>query len=144
MIVDTESDDYKSRIVEDIDEIFESVSEYEYSEEQTSINTDEIVLNTYISNLKNDIKSKIKYKGYNADEIKLKIGIGEQDYGQIQKIDIIVSQEETNNIQKIDKIEIDINKRVEEKTKISNEEIKELTRYLSEEYQIEENKITIV
>lgn len=128
-----------------IETIFSSVSEYQYSTEQTTINTDEVVLDTYINNLKEDIKKKIELQGYNADEIKLIIGETDENYGQIQKIDIIASKKENeNNIKEIEKIDININKKTEEKAKISKEEINELTKYLAEEYKIDENKIIIV
>ena len=129
----------------DIETIFASASEYEYSAEQTEINTDKVILSTYISNLKDDIKQKISSKGYNADKIDIEVGKTEGDYGQIKKMNIIISEiEEENKIQEIKKIDINISKQTEEKVKIPQEEINELKKYLAKAYEIEENNIIIV
>lgn len=129
----------------DIEAIFASATEYEYSKEQEDMNTDKVILSTYISNLKEDIKQKLTSKGYNANQIEIKVGNEESNYGQIQKININISKiEEENKIEEIEKIDINISKTAEEKIKISQTEIEELKKYLAETYEIEENNIIIV
>lgn len=129
----------------DIEAIFASANVYEYSTEKAERNTDKVILSTYITNLKEDIKQKLLKKGYNADEINIDIGKNETNYGQIQKINIIISKmEKENKIQEIEKINISISEKKEEKVRIPQEEIEKIKKYLAETYEIDENNIIIV
>lgn len=128
-----------------IEAIFASASEYEYSTEQVEANNDKLILSTYTTNLKEDVKKKLSDKGYKADEINIEVGTNEANYGQIQKMDIIVSKmEEEKKVQEIEKIDINISNKAEEKVKIPQKEVDELRKYLAETYEIDENNIIIV
>lgn len=125
-----------------IEAVFASATEYEYQKEE--INTDKVILSTYINNLKEEIKQKLVAKGYNTNTIEIKVGNGNNDYGYIQKINISISKiKEKNEIEEIEQIDIKISKANEEKNKISQNEIKELKKYLAKAYEIEENNIII-
>lgn len=129
----------------DIEAIFASASEYEYYTENAEVNTDKVIISTYITNLKEDVRKKLSDKGYQADEINIKVGEDENNYGQIQKMDIIISKmEKEKKVQEIEKVDINIAKPKEEKVKIPQEEIKELKQYLAQTYEITENSIIIV
>lgn len=127
----------------DIEEIFKNTNEFSIPE--VEINSNKMILDTYISNLKEDIKQKLLNKGYSADEIKIEVGETDNNYGKIQRMEIIISStEQENQIKEIEKIEVNISKQPEEKVKIQSEEIKVLKKYLAESYEIEEDSIIIV
>ena len=129
----------------DIEAIFASASEYELSTEKVETNTDKVILSTYVTNLKEDVRKKLLDKGYNVDEINIKVGENETNYGQIQKMDIIISKIEGNNIvQEIEMVDINIAKPKEEKINIPQVEIQELKQYLAKTYEKTENSIIIV
>lgn len=129
----------------DISAIFASTTEYEYSEAKEDMNTNKIILNTYIDNLKEDIEQKIISKGYIVNGVELEIDTDEANYGQIQQIKINISKkEEKDIIRKIETIDINISQEKEEKIEITPNETEELKKYLAETYEIEKNDIIIV
>lgn len=129
----------------DIEAIFASTSEYEYSTEKVEANNNNLIISTYTINLKEDIKQKLLDKGYNTNKIDIEVGTNDTNYGQIQHMNIIVSKmEDEKKIQEIEKIDINISKPTEEKVKIPQKEVDELRKYLAKTYEIDENNIIIV
>lgn len=141
-----------------------SVSSFEYEKYFNNINSNqdnnlsnelernnnEIIKNTYIANLKQDIENKIDAKGFVVSDIDVEIDTSEEDYGTILKLDMKVSPKQSkdnistaNNIT-INKIEIG-NEVIEneETNRISNSEKNEIIDFLSEEYEISKDKINI-
>lgn len=108
----------------------------------------------YEGNLKADIKSKIKAKGFSTGNVSLQIS--DDDEYRIEKLDInIISKEEKNNsrrnnvigiVDTVDKVSIEITNKVQNISKeyqISESDQKKLKEYLSETYDIDKTDITI-
>lgn len=126
-----------------VESIFASATAYEYSSQQENIDSNKIILNTYVTNLKKDIEEKILSQGYKADEIELKVGDKESNYGKIETIKMILSKiKDENQVEEIKKVDIGISKKKEEK--ISQGEIEKIRQYLAKTYEIEEKNIIIV
>lgn len=118
--------------------------------------TDQNIETIYKTKLENDIKSKIKEKGYQVNKIQVEIEQMEENYGRINKLILDVSKkeeesvEETNNqVQTIEKINITIsndtvqNKTEEKEYKMTESESKELKKYLANIYDMKEKEIEI-
>ena len=147
-----ENFDY-SQYFDDTIEISTSTNEFEESNSK-------LIKQAYIDSIENDMKSKIKQKGYEV--ISLKIGIIEDEnsekYGTITNITmninkIIDNSEDTkisNNIN-IEEVEINVDNANENneqsvedtKDKLNNKDIISLKEYLSNEYSLEEKFIII-
>lgn len=126
-------------------------------------NNSKLIKQAYIDNIKNDIKIKIKQKGYEV--ISLDIDIIEDEnkdtYGTIQNVNLKLekiedkrkSKKETTsaNTIKIENVHININKNtinnqinnVKEKSNISYNEKIEIMEYLLNEYSIDKKSIVI-
>lgn len=147
-----ENFDY-SQYFDDAIEISSNINEFDESNSK-------LIKQAYIDNIENDIKSKIKQKGYKVTSLKISI-IEDQDsekYGTITnitlKLDEIIGEsqnkESSNNIN-IEEVEINVNntnekdeqKEESKKSKLSNNEIMSLKEYLSNEYSLEEKFINI-
>lgn len=128
--------------------------------ETLASNNDKSVEEIYISNLKQDMKNKLKEKGYIAQSIDIKIETSsESDYGRIEEIVLLIyeTEEEKQLSNTEDKNTISINKVEEVKIgntvqnevdKNSMEEIKssqksEIKEYLSGVYDVKKNNIKI-
>lgn len=117
--------------------------------------TNNNIQDTYILSLKQDITGKLYKKGYIASIIKIDIEENEENYGQINSLNINLSKkpedEETktksNNNISINKVEIEnkttTNKTVKSNTTINDKEIKEVKEYLNSEYGVDINNIKI-
>lgn len=114
-------------------------------------NNSRTIKDIYISNLKTDIKSKLKEKGY--DVISSNIEIKDDKNYTIEKIildlSIIEEQETQNNIEKvnIEKVEIKIENNTEEqkeKSTIAKKEKDKIKEFLSKTYDIDEKNIEII
>lgn len=118
--------------------------------------TDQNIETIYKTKLENDIKSKIKEKGYQVNKIQVEIEQMEENYGRINKLILDVSKkeeesvEETNNqVQTIEKVNITIsndtvqNKTEEKEYKMTESESKELKKYLANIYDMKEKEIEI-
>lgn len=145
----------------DYEKYFEETETYQTMSETLASNNDKSVEEIYISNLEQDMKNKLKEKGYTTQSMNIKIETSsESDYGRIEEIvlSIYKSQEEqTDNSNTTNKNSISINK-VEE-VKIGNtvqnevdkskiEEIKsseksEIKEYLSNVYDVKKKNIKI-
>ena len=114
-----------------------------------SIETSSSILNVYEDNLKKDMKNKLEQKGYVVSQIKLILeSDDEENYGKIYEIKVALEREqskETNNrINKVENVQIVIGETLEDKKEIiPDKEKQEVKEYLSENYNVEESKITI-
>ena len=129
------------------------------------------IMNIYSEGIKNDIRTKLEIKGYNTTNIEVKIA--NDDSYNILSINVNVNKISINNqeenedkndnenldkeiekVESINKIQIDIGKNsntdksIEEDNKsgdytLNNREKNELKEYLSNVYEIKEDKITI-
>ena len=120
----------------------ETTSEVENVEEKVNLN----IQNTYEQNLKEDIKEKIEGKNYEVIKIELDLDFSDENtYGNISKVNLNVKKKNKNNvIKKVENIEIG-DKRIEKELEesITSEERTNLKKYLSQEYEIEEENIII-
>lgn len=143
----------------DYESYFKNTESYQTMSDTLSSNNDQSVEEIYIMNLKQDMKEKLKEKGYLVDNIAVRIELQEgEDYGRVIEIDLTVSKIEegslaensqTNvNINTIDKIRIGntltntVNE-THEITKISSNDEKEIKEYLSSVYEVKEKNIFI-
>lgn len=145
----------------DIDSIT-AVAEQEistYENNNIELETNAYIEDVYISNMKEDIKQKIKEKGYNIDSLILYIETEDSNrYGQINSMVMQITKDENiknenentnqvNEINSIEEIEIQIanNNANDEKiiSEITNEEVEDLKDYLNTTYSLEKEKIHI-
>ena len=129
-------------------------------EEDLNENQQQQIRNIYETNLKNDIKEKLKSKGYEA--IKISLNIENNNQYTLKNINITLKKaEETkkteNTIKTVNEIEIQIGSNTNSKnneqkensnsqnnsTNLSNKEKNELKQYLSGIYEIDEKNISI-
>ena len=115
----------------------------------TYLQTNSSIENIYISNLKKDITAKLKQKGFEAIEINMNIKTDDNDdYGRIQKMDIILKKEKTLKESKIPKIEINIGdtglkKELSDENTITESEKQQIKEFLQSTYEVSIEKITI-
>lgn len=125
------------------EKVLETSSDIKNVEENINISIE----NTYKLNLEEDIKEKLGNKNYEVIKIELDLELqNSNDYGNIKKISLNVKKNNNGKsiIKKVENIEIGtkkINKELEET--ITREERTSLKKYLSEEYQIDEERIII-
>lgn len=141
----------------DLSKYVDEVKEKEKSQNLLAQNNETNIKDMYISNLKTDIKSKLKRKGYTTQNINLDISNDEnytlnKIYLSVSKID---ENEETDNTQtnEVSKIEIvnEVNVSIsnevtstenkKEKDSLSTSDKKKIKEYLSSVYEIQEKKI---
>ena len=132
----------------------------ETSTQEFEHNNSKLIKQAYIDNIKEDVKVKIKQKGYEVVSCNLDIIDREnQDtYGTIKSITLNIKKiqeeerkEEVTNTIKIENVDISINtvnsntnkNIIEEISNISEKERKELVEYISKEYSIEKKNIVI-
>ncbi len=115
-----------------------------------NFNTETNIKSAYILSLKQDISSKLNSKGYTTGVIKVDIDESEENYGKIISLDISISKKVENKISNnnisISKIEINNstnNETTVEVGKKTEQEVKEIKEYLSNEYGVEINNIKI-
>lgn len=145
----------------DYEKYFEQTDTYQTMSESLSINNDKTVEEIYISNLKQDMRSKLQEKGYLVENITINIeSEDDNNYGKINNIKLTLYQkEETNSSNEkntlennitINKIEeVNISNTVQNKVdtnkikEISDDEKNELKEYLSDVYDVKKNNIKI-
>lgn len=143
----------------DYESYFKNTESYQTMSDILNTNNDQSVEEIYIANLKQDMKQKLKEKGFLAEKIAIKIEVQEgEDYGRVIEIDLTASKidEESSkenttsniNINTIDKISIGntVTNTVKESTetsKISSSDEKEIKEYLSSVYEVKEKNIYI-
>lgn len=129
-----------------------------YETEDLTLETNQYIEETYLAKLKEDIKEKVKNKGYDINSLNLEIETkNEEFYGEVKSINIQISKIEDidkqeniteNTVQKIDNVEINLSNEpsINEKNKdevIEEDKIEELKEYLSNEYGTTKEKIHI-
>ena len=130
----------------DLGAILASSNVSDYSEKAKSINTDNMVLDTYKEKLKTEITKKLEEKGYAVNSLNIEISSKEESYGYINSISIDVQEkEEKSQISMVNEIKIDVNskEKTQEKKSISEAKIEEIREYLAESYQIDKDNIII-
>lgn len=116
-----------------------------------AIETNSYIEDTYRNNLKENIRQTIKEKGYEVEEVNIYIETAnEERYGQINtivmKLTKLDEKQENNEVDKIEKIDINISNKVqkkEENNKISEDEINNIKQYLYNTYSVEIERIHI-
>ena len=105
--------------------------------------------NTYTSIIKEDIKNRMKQKGYKVNSLDANIELkNEESYGTINSLKISLEREESNNnsnIQAVNKIEIKISNNTNEakQNNLTSMEKQEIKNYLSETYSIKKENIEV-
>ena len=105
--------------------------------------------NTYTSSIKEDIKNRMKQKGYKVNRLDANIELkNEESYGTINSLKISLEREENNNnsnIQAVNKIEIKISNNTNEikQNNLTSMEKQEIKNYLSETYSIKKENIEV-
>lgn len=144
--IDISSFNYEKYFDEDI---------LETSSEDFENNNSKLIKQAYIDNIKEDIKSKIKQKGYEVINCSIDIldDENEDTYGTIQSINLKIKKQEkevekSSNIIEIENIDINIsnntsNTNVIEKSDLSDDEKIEIIEYLAEEYSVDGRNIVI-
>lgn len=129
------------------------------SSEEFEENNSNLIKQAYKNNIENDIKSKVKQKGYEVVDVKINIISNEdsEKYGTITNIDLQLNKiveesksEKINNIA-INEVEININNssgnikenKQTEENEISDKEKISIIEYLSNEYSIDKEFINI-
>lgn len=143
----------------DYEKYFKDTKSYQTMSDSLTSYNDQSVEEIYLTNLKQDMKQKLKEKGYLVKEIGIKLNLEEgKNYGRINEIRLQVSkikEEEKEekktsniNINTVDKITIgntitnEIEDTTQNETISSNEEAK-LKEYLSSVYEVASKNIQI-
>ena len=141
----------------DLSKYVDEVKEKEKSQNLLAQNNETNIKDMYISNLKTDIKSKLKGKGYTTQNINLDVSNDEnytlnKIYLSVSKID---ENEETDNtqtnevskIETVNEVNVSISNEVtstetkKEKDSLSTSDRKKIKEYLSSVYEIQEKNI---
>lgn len=143
----------------DYESYFKENETYKTMSESLTSNNDNSVEEIYINNLKQDMKQKLKEKGFLVESSAVKIELQEGDnYGRILEINLTLSKlkeedtkKQSSNIMVNDISKISIGNTVKNETsssnskenKVSSSEIKEVKEYLSGVYEVSNKKIYI-
>lgn len=113
-------------------------------------NNSKLIKQAYIENIKTDIKTKLKQKGYNVEDIKLNVEFNEdlKSYGTICNIELILNKEQETKENSIIVNEVNINinneKNIQsDKKSITENEKQLIIEYLSSEYSVNKEDIII-
>jgi len=121
-------------------------------------NNSKLIKQAYIDNIKSDIETKIKQKGYEVSILGIDIIEDEKldTYGSIKNISLKIkkiqeeNKKEVRNTIEIENVDINISERSNnnninntEKSSISDKEKKDLIKYLTNEYSISKENIII-
>ena len=121
----------------------ETTSEIENLEENVNLNIE----NVYRMNLEEDITGKIENKNYQVIKIETDLEFDvPNNYGRINKISLNIKKKNNKQegIKEIENIQIGSKKIIQEvEETISTEERTNLKKYLSQEYEIDEENIII-
>lgn len=144
--------DFELSSVLNIEEYTKKMETYEVNTKDIKIEetNEQNIKEIYESNLKKDMKAKLKEKGYEVKQIEIEIE-KEESY-QIKQISLLLEKiieekvetiEEQVNIQEIEEVEIKIGEskkeeKSEEKSKLAEREKKEIKEYLTSVYEIKD------
>lgn len=112
----------------------------------TSTNSVDMSLDkAYISNIKLDIKNRLKEQGYEVKNINVEAELKDNTkYGEIKKISLNLSKmDNQENVSKIEKVIINVNEENSATNNISETEKVSLKSFLKETYNISEKNIDI-
>lgn len=127
----------------------------EASSQDFEDNNSKLIEQAYIDNIKNDMKVKIKQKGYEIISNNIHITKNEysESYGSLESIEMNVKKieegknENTINVIKIEDVDISVgnvtNTKSKEKSNLPEKDKIELIEYLSNEYSISKENIII-
>ena len=129
----------------------------EYETEELALETNQYIEETYKNKIQEDIKEKVKNRGYNINFLSLNIETkSEEFYGQVNSIKIQISKikninEEQNIkenvVKKINNVEVNLSNMPNEENAVNEEfaedELNELKEYLEKEYGTPKEKIHI-
>lgn len=142
----------------DYEKYFKNTQSYQTMSDSLTSYNDQSVEEIYLTNLKQDMKQKLKEKGYLVKEIDIKLNLEEgENYGRIDEVRLQVSkikdgkeEKKANDIHinTIGKISIGntITNEIEnvvQDEKISSSDEKQLKEYLSQVYEVQNKKIQI-
>lgn len=143
----------------DYEKYFKNTQSYQTMSDSLTSYNDRSVEDIYLTNLKQDMKQKLKEKGYLIEKIDIKLELEEEkNYGRIYEISLNVSkikeqeddENKTNNISinTINKISVgntttNIVENNTQKEKISSSEERKLKEYLSSVYEVATKNIQI-
>ena len=114
----------------------------------------------YISTLENDLRMRLKNKGYQVNDMKLDVDLSQSNFGIIKSLNLKLTRLEninsnnTNSNQKVNTVEVEKiqvsnssndskeNEQTDE-NKLTKEEISEIKNYLSMQYEINTKNINI-
>ena len=141
----------------DLSKYVDEVKEKEKSQNLLAQNNETNIKDMYISNLKTDIKSKLKGKGYTTKNINLDVSSDEnytlnKIYLSVSKIDENEEADntQTNEVSKIETVnevnvsisnEVTSTENKKEKDSLSTSDKKKIKEYLSSVYEIQEKNI---
>ena len=136
----------------EFEKYLEDTDTYQTMAQTLSNNNDNKTIEIYINNIKEDMKNKIKDKGYKVINIDIKIiSKDNEDYGKIESIKLKIDEKDEDNKDEnriiINEISIgpkkNINNEIEEKNNIGISKIKELKQYISSVYDVNIKNIQI-
>ena len=158
VINEISNNNFELSSIVNIDEYTKKMQTYEASSQNINMEeTNELTIKQiYVSKLEKDMKSKLEEKEYIVEEVKVEVE--EDDEYKIKSIKIKIEKdinenktEESQNLIKINEVksiniqvsnQIDT-KQTEEKSKISDNDKKNVKEYLSSVYEINEKQITV-
>lgn len=139
-----------------IEEYTKKMETYDVSSNNIDKLNEENIIQIYISNLKNDVVAKLEEKQYLVKRIDIKVE-NDETY-KIKNMELTLLKKEINEekeiqdnniaINEIETVEIQIGNQKEdnakeEKRDLTESETKEIKKYLSSVYEIQEKQITI-
>lgn len=140
----------------DYEKYFNELDTKQAMSQSLADNNDRITQDIYINNLKQDMKAKLKQKGYIVENVSINIELEETNYGRINNIWLTLYKEEsikedTNTtgtilINKIEEVNIGNNTNSEDtsnKKKLNNNDENEIKEYLSSVYEVNKKNIKI-
>lgn len=112
---------------------------------ENSIGANSNIEQIYKQKLEEDVKTKLKAKGYDVAITALSVNlINGENYGTINQINIKINKKlENTRINQIEKVEISISKE-EKSSEVLDTEKEEIKKYISEEYGMETSKVNIL
>lgn len=148
-------EDMELKSIINIEQYSKGIDSYNMFSNNIDINksNNESIKQIYISRLKSDMIAKLDAKGYLVKDIDIKIDDSE-NYN-IEKIEVYLKQEnkqeKRSNVNEIEDVEVKVNKisiddnekNVEIQSNISKKEADEIKKYLSNIYDVSEDKIKV-
>lgn len=140
----------------EVESFFKTSSNYQSVTNTLEDTNNSSIVRIYRNKLEEDIKSKIKEKGYEVTKLTVDLELQnkyEKQYGKIKKIQVGVMKSENDNINQensilINEIQININdnntKQQLNSKGITEAQKKELIEYISDSYEISEESIEVI